>query len=146
MVGPVGVSRWRRKRVARRRFATQHVANVDVVAWGSSGCLGRSTKKNPRSRISLPWGFSGEVTTVFEIQTETFRKRFIPSESEGDVLIQSSGRELVIRDRISPPLTCRLERLSRCFIHAMAHGMTTSRSMRLRLPRSRRPVPQQRDY
>ena len=66
--------------------------------------------------------------------------------SAGDVLIQSSGRELVIRDRISPPLTCRLERLSRCFIHAMAHGMTTSRSMRLRLPRSRRPVPQQRDY
>ena len=109
--------------------------------------VSRSAHEKTRGRgVSLLRGSSGEVATVFEIQTETFRKRFIPSESEGDVLIRSSGRALVIRDRISPRLTCRLERLSRCFIHAMTYRMTTSRSMRPRLPELHRPVPLQRDY
>jgi hypothetical protein len=35
----------------------------------------RAQEKTPRSRILLPWGLSGMKPTLFEKETETFRKR-----------------------------------------------------------------------
>ena len=50
----------------------------------------RAQEKTPGSRISLLRGFSGVKLTLFEKETETFRKRFILSEPEGDVPARSS--------------------------------------------------------
>ena len=65
--------------------------------WRTLGILrrgsGRAQKKTPRSRISLPWGSSGENPTVFEIQAETFRIRIILSGPDCHGRVRSSGHD-----------------------------------------------------
>ena len=51
----------------------------------------RAQEKTPRSRILLPWGLSGMKPTLFEKETETFRKRNIHSGPEGEVPVPSPG-------------------------------------------------------
>jgi len=50
----------------------------------------RAQEKTPGPRISLFRGLSGVKSTLFEMQTETFRKRNIQSSPEGDVPARSS--------------------------------------------------------